>query len=203
MAERTHGTVSRVREVIRKYPEFGPEYLADCGTPEQVRGAIRYLRRTKEIETVENGGRYARYRRLAGYEKRRQPEKLRRIFRCMHVKGSFSALDIAKVADVTRSYAEKTARYLTEKGHLEVAGHGKNSAGARVKIYRVRHRDRFQTEVLGGRFTVTDITVDKKRDTPLCPPSRGESRGGPPSRKRPVLGVPANRNRATESGVRP
>lgn len=178
MAELQNGIVKKVRSVIEKHREFGPEYLLDCGDPEQVRGAIRWLKKRGEVKTLYRGRHESRYRYLGTPQRKQQPEKLRRILRAMHVKGAFSAADVAMLADASVNYAEKTARYLLGKGHLDVAGHGKNHRGARVRVYRVRHRDRFQTEVVGRDFAVIDITApgvlkNKGKKSPLPPFAKG------------------------------
>ena len=71
----------------------------------------------------------------------REPEISRRIFRAMHVKGVFSAREIALLAGANIA----TVRWLirTLRDELEEVGRRVSPRGALEKLWRIRHRDRF------------------------------------------------------------
>jgi hypothetical protein len=70
-------------------------------------------------------------------------EKARRIYRAMHVKGSFTPREITILTDADKSYVLATTRRLVKTGDLEFLGEVKGEKGRHRKVFRVRHRDNF------------------------------------------------------------
>lgn len=64
-----------------------------------------------------------------------------RIRRAMHIKGSFSVADVARLTDGDPAYINEIIRDLVSQGDLEVMGRLKGIGAP--KVYRVRHRDGF------------------------------------------------------------
>ncbi|WP_028320398.1 hypothetical protein [Desulfatiglans anilini] len=136
------GITDRVRAAAKKLGKFR---AADIGTAlavkeygelKQIRSAIRELRKAGEIECVEPGV-YRCLKIIEGSPVRR------RIFRAMHVRGTFSVRDLVLLTDADSSYVRSVIRKLIQNGALRVAGDRPAPSGARERTYQVGNRDRF------------------------------------------------------------
>jgi hypothetical protein len=71
---------------------------------------------------------------------------LPRIYRAMHVRGTFTSKEIARLTDATVDFVGKTARRLVVAGDVEELCREQTSRFGREIVYRVRNSDRFYLE---------------------------------------------------------
>jgi len=140
------GITARVRGAARRLRVFGSDDIGSelgiqtYADARRVRTTINDLRKTGEIECVDRG----RYRYVA-----RGTSAVRsRVCRAMHVKGVFSAREIAMLSDADGSYVRHIIRDLIASGDLEKAGLGESSKGRLESRYRVSHIDKFYKKIV-------------------------------------------------------
>lgn len=137
------GITERVRKAARKLKAFSVSDLAHVDydifiSKNQVEKIIFKMRESGEVERLSLGCyRYNFGKRIRSHEVRD------RIYRAMHVKGSFSAREIAVLSDADISYIMELIRKLLKDEVLEKAGTGRSPKGREERRLRVKHRDGF------------------------------------------------------------
>jgi len=147
------GLTAKVRAAARELQEFTVDDLVDrlfiqtCAGAKRVQDAICELRKTGEVANVDRG----RYRYAVKEPRGRSREVESRIYRAMHVKGSFAPREVAVLADADTSYVRAIVRRLVTAGDLEKTGTEATPKGWKENRFRVRHRDEFFLARLKGR----------------------------------------------------
>jgi len=89
----------------------------------------------------------------------------RRIWRAMHVSRTFSARDIAILADGTKPFVDKIIRVLAASGEVVVAGKKRNVNGYLETIHRIKDRDGFYLKHLIDKGPLTKEVHSTKGGT--------------------------------------
>ena len=121
--------------------------------PDQIRSQLRRAVTRGELlpRYFEEGGRtIVEYRHRALLPSGRRHPVRSRMLKAIHITGTFTYQDIARMAGTDMGYVSKTVKPLIGAGHLAVVGRqlfagGKNPA----IVYHVVDRDRFRREVIG------------------------------------------------------
>jgi len=145
---------------------FSPAEVAGAlGLPNaiKVRDVFHDFMKRSEIKRVGPG----RYRYSGVKLHRERPREIKaRLYRAMHIRGIFSARQIAMLADADKHYAQKLIRQLVRAGDVEVAGKEKTHRGTIERTYRVRRRDAFYLEYVAPGKT---RRLEKPKDQEVTP----------------------------------
>ena len=121
--------------------------------PDQVRSPLRRAVTRGELEqryTPEGSREIVEYRRRELLASGRRHPVRTRMLKAIHVTGTFTYQDIARLAGVDQGYVSKTVKPLLKSGHLAAVG---RQLTVRAKnpsvVYHVIDRDRFRREVMG------------------------------------------------------
>ncbi len=118
----------------------------------------------KRGEIIKKGpGRYS-YKGISKLWKKENPVT-RRIWRAMHVSRTFSARDIAILAEGRRPFVDKVIRVLVASGEVVAAGKRRNVNGYLETIYRIKARDAFYLKYLLEEEALIKERHGKKRGT--------------------------------------
>ena len=137
-----------VRETARRLNEFRAEDLCNAldirtyADAERIRNVIQALLKSGEFTRVTRG----RYRYAGTGKEGWSRAIVTRIYRAMHIKGSFSARQIAALSHADESYVRTVIRRLKDRGDLENTGRVKPRTGRREMFFRICHSDNFYVE---------------------------------------------------------
>jgi hypothetical protein len=139
------GIAARVRELLQGLPRgqsFSPALAArKTGlTLDQVCHILASFLGRGEVERTRKG-RY-RYLGAAAIQPRSAPAKQRQ-FRAMHIRHTFTAGEIALLADAKRDYVYEVIRDLLESGEVEKTGKRKGGRDRLETVYGIRNKDDF------------------------------------------------------------
>lgn len=148
--KKPRGLTARARPRMRELGTFTSEELItalEVQTHKEAHGVRQVIKDLCDRGEVERtylacSGRRRVYK-YTGKNVSKAGEAARRIYRAMHVSGTFSARKLAMLSDVDRSYASGLIRQLLKSGDLDDAGKTESPAGGRERVYRIRHRDEF------------------------------------------------------------
>jgi len=103
----------------------------------RLRGALEYMQRRGEVTTLA-----PHVYQYAPDKAPGQAEKASRVFRAMHVKGTFCCNQVVLLTDASVPYVHAMIQRLMDEGDLEHVGKIKGN-GKVEHYYRVRHKDKF------------------------------------------------------------
>lgn len=107
----------------------------------KLRSVIHDLRKTGEIVSLSRGC----YWYIEGISGGRTNRVAGRVYRAMHIKGTFTAAEISFLSDAEGSYVRSLIRRLVKDSEIERMG-TRRAEGRAVAVFRVKDKDRFYKE---------------------------------------------------------